>query len=377
MADRNSEGSGDVRKEIISDRQGITTMVLFIMGSTLVLGVGSDAKQDAWLAVIIAIVLAIPILSVYARILALLPDKNLYEILNYVFGKAFGRIIALFFIWYAFHLGTMVLRNFQEFIKVVAFPETPEFVPVMLMGILCIWVAKEGIEVLGRFSQLVIIILALIIFAVAALAIKDAKFDNLRPFLYNGVSPVLSSAFSVFSFPFAETVLFMAVFDFSKGKNHPFKVYYYALAIGSFFVLLVTVRNIVVLGADFINQVYFPSYAVVSLINIGDFLQRIEVTVSVVLLFAGFVKISVCLLAAGKGVDYLFKTGNYRQIVAPVGLLMMITSCFLYQNIMEMQEFAFKVYKYYAFPFQVILPLIIWIGAEIKAKKNRKKSACD
>lgn len=350
------------------------------MGSTLILGVGSDAKQDAWLAVITGIAFAIPILAVYARILALFPGKNLYQLLDYIFGKVFGRIIALCFIWYAFHLGSMVLRNFQEFIKVVSFPETPEFVPIMLMGILCIWVAKEGIEVLGRFSQLIIIILALIILAVVALGTKDVNFDNLRPFLYNGVKPVINGAFNTFSYPFAETVLFMAVFNFSKERNHPFKVYYYALALGSFFVLLITIRNILILGADFIDQVYFPSYAAVSLVNIGDFLQRIEVTVSVVLLFAGFVKISICLLAAGRGVDYLFKAGNYRQLVAPVGLLMMVTSCFIYQNIMEMMKFAFKVYRYYAFPFQVILPVIIWIGAEIKARKAKistKKSARD
>ena len=97
-------------------------------------------------------------------------------------------------------------------------------------------------------------------------------------------------------------------------------------------------------------------------------------TVSVVLLFAGFVKISICLLAAGRGVDYLFKAGNYRQLVAPVGLLMMVTSCIIYQNIMEMMKFAFKVYRYYAFPFQVVLPVIIWIGAEIKARKTKKSA---
>lgn len=348
-------------------------MALFIMGSTLILGIGSDAKQDAWLAIIIAAALAVPMLAIYARILALFPEKNIYEILSIVFGNIFGRVIALFFIWYAFHLGTMVLRNFQEFIMIVAFPETPEFISVMLMGILCIWVAKEGIEVLGRFSQLAIILLAFIIIVVISLGMKDARLDNFRPLLYNGVKPVLSSAFSVFSFPFAETVLFMAVFTFMKGRNNSYRVYYFALAIGAAFTLMVTVRNILVLGADFIEQVYFASYAVVSLVNIGNFLQRIEVTVSVVMLFTGFVKISVCLLAAARGVDYLFKVGNYRQLVAPVGFLMMITSCFIYQNAMEMQEFAFNIYRYYAFPFQVILPLIIWIGAEIKAKKNSKK----
>ena len=362
-----------MRKEVISNRQGISLMSMFIMGSTMIMGVGFEAKQDVWLSILVAVILAIPVMAVYARILSLFPDKDLYEILCTVFGGIIGRIIALFFIWYAFHLGTMVMRNFQEFIKVVAFPETPEFIPIIMMGILCIWVAKEGIEVLGRWSQMVFIILAVIIIIVVLLCMKDADFNNLRPVLYNGVIPVFNGAFSAFSFPFAETVLFMAVLNFSRDGNNPFKVYYLALAWSSLLISLVTLRNVLVMGTDFIERVYFPSYAAVSLLNIRDFLQRIDVTVSVVLLFAGFVKISVCLLAACKGVDCLFKIGDYRQIVVPVGLLMMTVSCFIYQNIMEMQEWAFKIYKYYAFPFQVILPVIIWTAAEIKVKRQQKQ----
>lgn len=357
--------------EIISNRQGITLIALFIMGSTLVLGIGADAKQDAWLAILLAVLLAVPMMAIYARLLSLYPEKNLYDILDTVFGKLFGRLVALLFTWYVFHLGAMVLRNFQEFIKVVAFPETPEFVPIMLMGILCIWAAKEGVELLGRWSQFIMIILSAIIVIVVLLCMKDADFDNLRPVLYNGVGPVISSAFGIFSFPYAETFVFTAVFTFSKVRNSPLKVYLKGLILGTVFVLLVSLRNLLVLGPDLIEQVYFPSYAVVGIVNIGDFLQRIEVTVAVVFLFSGFAKISVCLLAASKGVDYIFGLGNYRQIVAPVGLLMMVSSHIIYQSIMEMQEWAFDIYKYYAFPFQVLLPVVIWIAAELKAKRAK------
>lgn len=362
-----------MQKEVISNRQGITMMTMFILGSTLILGVGSEAKQDVWLAIIIALIFTIPVVGIYARILSLFPDKNLYEILNTIFGRFLGIFIAIFFIWYSFHLGVLVLRNFSELIKVVSFAETPEFIPVMMMGTLCIWVVKEGIEVLGRWSQLAIILLLSIIMIVPVLSLTKASFNNIRPFLYNGIMPVFDSAFSIFSFPFAETVLFLATFNLNKERNNPFKIYYFSLAISGFFILILTVRNVLVLGVDFINMLYFPSYIAASLINIGDFLQRIEVFVAVGFLFAGFAKISVCLLAASKGIANLFKIDNYRQIVAPIGLLMMITSCFIYQSTMEMQEWAFKVYKYYAFPFQVILPIIIWISAEIKIKQQKKK----
>ena len=49
---------------------------------------------------------------------------------------------------------------------------------------------------------------------------------------------------------------------------------------------------------------------------------------------------------------------------------MIYFSYIIYYNSMEMSYWAFKVYPYYALPFQVILPIIIWILAEIKVKKQ-------
>jgi spore germination protein KB len=358
-------------KEIISNKQGISIITMYIMGSTLVLGVGSEAKQDVWISIIIGIVFALPMIIIYARLLKLYPNKNLFEIVNDIFGKIIGKIFMIPFIWYAFHLGVLVMHNFQEFIKVVSFPETPPLVPVMLMGLLCIWVVREGIEVLGRWAQFSLIILAILILAVSPLSFSLIDIDNLRPVLYNGFSPVLSGAFSVFSFPFAETVLFLCIFNIDKNRNNSYKIYTYGLVIGGFFVLTVAIRNLLILGPDFISMLYFPSYEAISLIDIGDFLQRIEIAVSVVFMFSVFAKISVCLLAASKGLASLLKIEQYRLIVTPIGLLMMIGSYIIYDNIMEMSNWTFYIYKYYAFPFQVILPLIIWICAEVKGWRKK------
>ncbi|EES71051.1 hypothetical protein POTG_04328 [Paenibacillus sp. oral taxon 786 str. D14] len=40
----------------------------------------------------------------------------------------------------------------------------------------------------------------------------------------------------------------------------------------------------------------------------------------------------------------------------------------LYNNIMEMWDFAMKTYDFYAFPFQVIFPILLLLGAEIKRR---------
>ncbi len=211
-------------------------------------------------------------MAVYARILSLHPGKNLFEILIAVFGPLAGRLLALLFTWYAFHLGALVMRNFQEFIRIVSFPETPEFVPTMLMGILCIWAAREGAAVLGSWSRLMFPILAGLILTVTALSMKDASFDEIRPVAYNGMKPIFSSAFGVLTFPYAETVLFMAIFRKDRGKTKPLAIYLLGLVLSSVLIVIVSVRNVMVLGPDIVESLYFPQYAAVGIINIGDFL---------------------------------------------------------------------------------------------------------
>lgn len=175
--------------------------------------------------------------------------------------------------------------------------------------------------------------------------------------------------FSDFSFPFAETVLFICIFSSLKTSKSPFKIYIGGLLIAGFIIIAITVRNIGVLG-NMLGCFYFPSYEAVSRIQIGDFLQRIEVTVSFVFFFGVFSKSSICLLVACRGIGKMLNLKDYRSIVIQIGLLMIYLAYTVYDNSMEMKYWAFKVYPYYAFPMQVIIPLIIWGLAEAEAKRT-------
>lgn len=358
-----------MQKEQITDKEAICLFIIFIIGSSLIIGLAKGAKNDAWIAVIAGIIMAVPVLLVFCRIMSIYQGKDLFDILDITLGKVFGKIVAAIYILYAFHLGALVIRNFGEFINTIALPETPMLVPMLCIGILCIISARLGIEVMGRLTTYFIPFLIFILVTVQLLAIPQIKLDYLKPILGNGLSPVLEGGFSSFSFPFAESVLLMGVFPSLKTKKSSYRVFFWGMLIVSILIIAVTIRNIGVLGSAQ-ESFYFPSYAAVSMINIGDFLQRIEVTVSIVFVFGVLIKGSICLLAASKGIAKMFKLQDYRSIVIQTGLLMIFFAYTVYDNIVEMKYWAFKVYPYYAFPMQVILPVIVWIIAEIKVKRN-------
>ena len=356
-----------MNKEIISDKQGISIISLFIIGSSIVLTVAGKAKKDVWIAIILSILTALPIVLVHARLLVIFPGRDLYDVLELVFGKLMGRGISLLFIGFSFFLGGLVLRVFGDFISTVSFLDTPKIVPMLVIAVLCIWAVKEGIETMGRWAEFFLIGTIVLILTVSLLLINKMNINNLRPILYEGIKPVVDGAFHAFIFPFTQTIVFTTVFSSLKDKS-AYKVYIVGLLIGGGALYISSITDILVLGYNTIESVYFPTYVTASRLSIGNVVERLEVVIAATLLIGGFIKVCMCLLSTCNGIAKIFGFNDYRFIVTPIGLLIINLSYFVHDNIMEKAKFASDIYPSYAFPFQVILPIIILIVAEMKKK---------
>ncbi len=360
-----------MKREQVNDKEAICILVIFILGSTILTGIVGEAENDKWIAGLIGLLSAMPMLLIYARILFIFHGKDLFEILEILFGKIGGRVIALFYLWYSFHLGALVTRNFGEFMNVVAMTRTPMIVPMIAVGLLAVFAVRMGIDVIGKTSAYILPIILTIIGVVLLLAIPEMRVGNLKPFLGTDISILLKSSFSSFSFPFAESVLFLGVFSTLKSKKSSYKVYFTGLSIAGVIIIYITIRNTLVLG-DIGNSFYFPSYVAVSGISIGEFVQRIEVSVAFALAVGSFIKISICLYVAANIFAKIFNLKDYRAMVLQLGLIMVFMAQILYKNTMDMQAWASNVYPFYALPFQVVLPIVIWIFSEVKKSKLTK-----
>ncbi|WFD10805.1 GerAB/ArcD/ProY family transporter [Tepidibacter hydrothermalis] len=363
-----------MNKEVISDKQGIYLMIIFIIGTAVLIVPGLDAKQDLWLANISAMFMALPMVLIYARLYYLFPSKDLFDIIEICFNKFIGKTICILYVWYVFHSTSLVLLNFGLFVHTIAFIRTPKVIPMIGISILCTWVVKEGLEVISRCTELFLEVLMALGFIVVLLLIPDIDVNNLLPILYDGIQPVAEGAFSSFSFPFGEVVVFSMAFSTFKKINSSYKIYTLGLLIGGSILTVTSLITISVIGVNIASNSYFPAYKSISLIDIGDLLQRLEIVMAIAYTLGVFVKISIYLLATSKGIVKLFGFNNHRFIVTLVSLLIINLSYFVHDSIMYNMEWTSEIWTYYAFPFQVIFPIIIWITAEIKRKKYNNQN---
>lgn len=357
-----------MNREVISSKQGIFMIVLFILNGSLMLPTAIEAKKDLWIAILVSLAFSIPIIFIYSKLLSTFPGKDLFDILEYTFGKYFGKLFSIAYIWFAFHLASIILRDFGEYFRSAALPETP--IIIMLIGptILCIWIVKEGVEVFGRLASLLVVIIFIIIFFLAALLIPEINLYNIRPILADGIKPVVKGAYSTFTFPFAETILFTMVLSSLKNKKGYFKVYLIGLLIGGLILFSTSFIEISVLGIHWYSILYFTGYEILTRIDIGEIFKRVEIIGGLVFSVVTFIKLSICFFGATKGIAKLFNYKDYRFIVTPMALLLLNSSILIYDSIMELVEWSSEIYPYYAIPFQIIIPITIFIILKIKKK---------
>lgn len=358
--------------EIISKKLMIATMTCFVLGSSIVSGGSTVLIQDSWVSVITGALLAIPMVLVYARIVKLYPEKDIYEVFLELFGKIGGRIFIVMFTWYAWHLGALVLRDFSEYIQSTVKQDTPQVIVMLSIIVVAVYLVRSGMRTIGRWSIIVLVVILLVVITTIILGVINGRIENLYPLFNHKPLEFLSDAFLMFSFPYAETVLFLTVSNSLKKDESPYRVFIYGIAFGATILLFVSLRNIVLLGQEMVRSSLFPSFVAIRIIGLGKFLTKIEGIVMLNFILLGIAKITITLLAATKGVASLFNIRNYKDFTIPIAILMVVLGMIVYDNIINLVDFL-AIYPIYAIPFQIVIPLVVWIFAEIKFRKTKIK----
>ena len=346
----------------ITSRQAVCMLILYELGSSLVTGGSMKAEQDSWIAILLGLVMTIPLLLLYARLQALCPDGDVYDMTCTAFGKAIGAAATLAFSIYALHLGALVIRNFTEYIQVLSLPETPQPVCAACIAALALYAVWRGLETTARAAEFITPIACAVVIVLMALVAKDMRFSNLQPVLNHDASLILSDGFASLTFPFAESVLFLSIFSTVREPSTSYKKsYLQGVCFAGVVLVALIAGNIAVLGVPIARALFFPSYETVSLVDVGNFISRIEVLVSANFIVFGLTKVTVCLYVGIRGIARVFGLRRIRTLAAVAITAMAVVSQLVYSSTMQMFAFL-SVYKLYAPVFEIALPLALLAG---------------
>jgi len=349
----------------ISSTQLSILIMGFILGSTIIIVPGSYARQNAWIAYLIAWATGILIFGCYYIIYKNCNSKTLVEINQMLLGKWLGNLVNILYIWYFIHLAALVLRNFGEYTLTVTLPETPLWFMLMCYVFVTGYSVRSGIETTARTAELIVPFIFIFKLVIFLFLIPYFDMSNLKPILHEGLKPVLKAAFSVITFPFGETVVFLMLLPYLHARGNTKKTYIFSFLLAGLILLMGIIRDLAIIGGTEIERSLFPPHYTVQQIP-G---LNIDPIVGVFFFISGGTKICCCYLAATIGISQLTKSNDHRPYVIPIGVILVGLSIWIYESAPEMLAWAINTWPLYSIPFQILIPLLLLILTIFKKAK--------
>ncbi|REE93161.1 spore germination protein KB [Paenibacillus taihuensis] len=225
------------------------------------------------------------------------------------------------------------------------------FVVAVVMGI------SLGLEVIARSAEVFLPWVALLITVLIVFLLPQIEFDRIQPTFESGVKGIIHGSLSVLSIPYMELVVFLMIFPSVNQPKGYGSAFVKGSLLGGFVIIIVTVLCVFVLGWDFTARHTFPSYTLAKKIQVGEFLQRIEVLVAIIWFVTIFYKLAICFYASVHGMAQLFRLRTSRPLIIPLAILLVVLSIVVYPNIVYFRVFAAEIWPFYAITFGLIIPL--------------------
>lgn len=362
--------------------QLFTMVVLSQLGNAIVLGIGLDAKKDAWIALLIGTICGIGLFFLYSYSYQLSGERDsLLNMLQKAFNRPISRILAFLYYGYFLYLAARVTADFSFFINGVLLTNINVSAWVIKATILLLvaYICYLGIETIGRTSEnLFFLMLSFIVLVITLMFFQEQfEFKHLRPVLENGWIPIFRTVFpTIINFPFGESSLVLLCFFQFLTTFSPFlKKGWLSILISGILLMLAAILNVGVLTADLAKSFNFPFMKTIEHINFLNFIRHVELLAVLVFMIGGLIKILLFAYAGITGMSELFKLNSYKKMIIPL-LLIVYLICVLF-----MKSYAIHIYiglkiipLYVHLFFQIYVPILFFISLLIKKHMKRVKS---
>lgn len=344
----------------IASRQFRVLVIQFTIGTSILItpsSLAQVAKQDAWLASLIGVGGSLLVGWVYCALASRFPGMTLAEYTELILGKWLGKAASFLFYFFVFLLGAFMLRVMGDFMTTQIMPETPiEALMILFVGVV-VMAARMGIETFSRAAEIFFPWMIFLFFFLVVLLAPQADIKRIEPVLEDGLKPVMLAAFHFFSLQ--ELVVFLMLFPFVNRIHEARLAFLSGAAIGGIMLVVITTLSICVLGSEMNARSMYATYSLAKKINVGNYLQRMEVIVAIIWLLSIFFKTVLCFYSCALGIAQTMRLRDYRPLTLPLAMAMVLLAIVIYDNVADFMEFTPRIFSVYAFPYLVIFPVLL------------------
>jgi len=364
-----------VHNEKISARQFGILVALYSIGTSILIiptVMAAEVKQDAWIAALLGVGFSLLLAGLYVTVGNLIPAMSFVTLMEELLGKWLGKAISLTLVFFAFITASELLYIVGNFITTQIMPETPMqsitivFTCVVIMGV------RLGIETLARLAEILFPLFVFLFLVLVILISPQVEVEKIQPVLEADFKDLLRAAIyftSVFSL---STVILLMVFPASVNRpKEAKKTLFSGTIIAGIALIVIIALSILVLGVEITQRQTYPSYALAKKINVGNFLQRIEIIMAGMWLITIYFKLSCYFYVSVLGLAQILNAKDYRFLTLPMGFVMVALSMVVHPNVLHSVEYNKEPWLSYVSTYGLFLPLLL-LGVYAFRKKGKQ-----
>lgn len=322
------------KSEKISSYQVILLIIIYrlvIAFSFLPAANIPPGNQDTWIVVFLSIPYTIlfcfPILFLSNRF----NDYTLIEYMEIIFGKYLGKIIGLIY--------TLVLLSFSianvsvltEILSSTMFSSMPTIVTISIMLITCSYVSYKGLEPIARGAEIFVPFILAVIFIFPILGIKNLDFKVFLPILKDSSFRELNKGAIEIAMKFADILILAMIVPNLEKKEELNNIFMKSLFYSVFMSNFVLIISQAALGIEQTKHSNFPFFTFARLINVFNFIQRVESIYVVSWITANVGKISGYLYFSTVSLAQILNKKDNKKYIIPMTIVIAIVSI-IYKN---------------------------------------------
>lgn len=357
--------------EKISGLQLFYIMSGYILGTAIILGLGQEMKQDAWLLIAFGMSAGLILMAVYTKLANYYPGDTLVQMLPKIMGKYLSYPIIILYILHFTYSASRACRELGALIITTILNETPIIIVIGSFILLLIYCLRGGVESFGRVVEIVfpIYIFSLLFIWILLLTVDHVNVKNLTPILGEGIKPsLIKKAFpNAINFPFGESIVIMMFFPFLSNKQPVRKVGMCSLILGGILLIINSIMMISVVGAEIYSLDAFTLLTATQMVSVADFLERFDALVILMMVLGVFFKAGAFFFGAAVATSQLFRLKENRSVLIGLGTIIAPLSVVSASSYVEHLEFGFEYYVPYFLSFlQIVMPIMLLCVAFIR-----------
>jgi len=332
----------------------------------------AKSAEDAWIAMLLSVVVPIMALYLYDLLGKRMPEMGFTQISQVLFGKFIGSLLTILFIAYIVIFESLVVRIFSEVTKLYLLPQTPLNVIMFMYVFAIVYVGSKGLRVIARLNELMFYLL-LLCFLILLIPVGQGDITNILPVGEAGWDKISKGAFMAAHY-YAGFGIIMVLYPLINKKEEILKAGIIAISITTMIYVVIIIICELVFGVTSMQNELFPGLILLKIVQI-PVIERLEFIFLIFWLGMGARPSINMGFAASLMLTQLFNLDEKKYlpyILVVIGLGIFIMGI-LPPNLLTVFKFAgYSIYPFYIIG--LVYPLIYNFAAFVRGKKVIKNA---